>query len=131
MTLQVELVSPERILFAGDADMVVARTTEGDIAFLTDHAPFLGLLVEWPVRVKLAGGGEEVAAVHGGFVEISHNRLTILSDIAEMADQIDLDRARALKEWAEHRLEQEHDAEVEAALRRAHVRIELASELGR
>ena len=51
MTLQVELVSPERILYSGEADMVVCRTTDGDIAFLTDHAPFVGALVEWPVRV--------------------------------------------------------------------------------
>jgi len=131
MTLHVELVSPERILYAGEADMVVARTPDGELAFLTGHTPFLGALVEAPVRIKPAGGGEEVvAAVHGGFVEVSHDRVTILSDLAELADQIDLDRARATKEWAEARLREEHDAECEAALRRAHVRIELAGGLG-
>jgi F-type H+-transporting ATPase subunit epsilon len=131
VTLQVELVSPERILFSGAADMVVARTTDGDIAFLTGHTPFLGLLVEWPVRVKLVDGGEAVAAVHGGFVEVSHDKVTILSDLAEMADQIDLDRARELKEWAEAHLREEHDAGAEAALRRAHVRIQLSEDAGR
>jgi F-type H+-transporting ATPase subunit epsilon len=131
VTLHVELVSPERILFSGDADMVTARTTDGDIAFLTGHTPFLGLLVEWPVVVKLSTGEEVTAAVHGGFVEVSHDHVTVLSDLAEMADQIDLDRALSLKEWAEARLLENHDIEVEAALRRAHVRIELSQELGR
>jgi F-type H+-transporting ATPase subunit epsilon len=129
MTLQVELVSPERILFSGEAEMVVCRTTDGDIAFLTDHAPFVGALVEWTVRVILPDDqGEVAAAVHGGFVEVSDNRVTVLSDLAEMADQIDLDRAYSLKEWAEHHLREQHDAEVEAALRRAHVRIALCAD---
>jgi F-type H+-transporting ATPase subunit epsilon len=126
VTLQVELVSPERILFAGEADMVVCRTTDGDVAFLTGHAPFVGALVEWPVRVILPGGGEEAAAVHGGFVEVSDNRVTVLSDLAEMASQIDFDRARSLAEWAEARLREEHDGEAEAILRRAHARLLLA-----
>lgn len=128
MTLQVDLVSPERILFSGEADMVVCRTTDGDVAFLTGHAPFIGALVEWPVRVLLPGGGEESAAVHGGFVEVSDDRVTILSDLAEMASQIDFARAETLKEWAEAQLRQEHDGEVEAALRRAHARLLLAND---
>jgi F-type H+-transporting ATPase subunit epsilon len=131
VTLQVELVSPERILFSGEADMVTARTTDGDIAFLTGHTPFLGLLVEWPVRVKLSSGEEVTAAVHGGFVEVSHDQVTILSDLAEMADQIDLVRAEELKEWAEARLRETHDAVAEAAMRRAHVRIAVSQEVGR
>jgi F-type H+-transporting ATPase subunit epsilon len=130
MTFSVDLVSPERILFSGEAEMVTARTTDGDIAFLTGHAEFLGLLVEWPVRIKLADGSEETAAVHGGFVEVSQNRVIILSDLAEMASQIDVDRAHELKQWAEARLAEEHDAEAEAALRRAHARLLLCAELG-
>ena len=128
MTLQVDLVSPERILVSGDADMVVCRTTDGDVAFLTGHAPFVGALVEWTVRVILPDGGEEAAAVHGGFVEVSDNQVTILSDLAEMASQIDFDRAQSLREWAEARLREEHHGEVEAALRRAHARLLLAAD---
>ncbi|MER3452414.1 MAG: F0F1 ATP synthase subunit epsilon, partial [Acidimicrobiia bacterium] len=72
MPLHVELVSPERILYSGEAEMVVCRTLGGgDVAFLPGHAPFLGALEIHPVRVVKAGGGEEVAAVHGGFVEVS------------------------------------------------------------
>ncbi|MHB8663543.1 MAG: ATP synthase F1 subunit epsilon [Acidimicrobiales bacterium] len=128
MTLHVELVSPERILFSGDADMVICRTTDGEIAFLTDHAPFVGALGIGTVTVRGGEGGDTRAAVHGGFVEVSHNRVTILSDVAEMADQIDLLRAEVAMDAAVAKLREEHDAECEAALRRAHVRIELAQD---
>ena len=127
MTLQVELVSPEQILYSGEASMVVCRTLDGEIAFLTDHAPFVGALGIGKVMVR-TDEGDVFAAVHGGFVEVSHNVVTILSDVAEMADQIDILRAQTAKETAEARLREEHDAECEAALRRAHVRIELAQD---
>ena len=64
--------------------------------------------------------------MHGGFVEVSHDRVTILSDVAEVASQIDVARARAAAERAEAALRTEHDAEAEAALRRAHVRLAVA-----
>jgi len=128
MTLHVELVSPEEVLFSGDADMVLCRTTDGEIAFLTGHAPFVGALGVGPVKITTAEGTVERAAVHGGFVEVSHDQVTILSDVAEMAHQIDLIRAQAAKDTAEAKLRQEHDAEAEAALRRACVRLELAQD---
>ncbi len=126
MTLHVELVSPEQILYSGEADMVVCRTTDGEIAFLTGHAPFVGTLGIGVVKVNEPSGEVERAAVHGGFVEVSHDRVTILSDVAELASQIDLARARQAAERAEGKLRDAHDAECEAALRRAHVRIDLA-----
>lgn len=127
MALQVELVSPERILWSGEADMVVARTSEGDIAFLNGHAPFIGALGIGAVSVTPTGSGSEVvAAVHGGFVEVSDNRVTILSDVAELAGDIDVARAeRALAEA--ERLAAQQDAEADAALRRARLRVELGS----
>lgn len=128
MTLQVELVSPEKVLYSGDADMVICRTLDGEIAFLTDHAPFVGALGIGKVVIRGGEHGDVLAAIHGGFVEVSHNQVTILSDVAEMADQIDIMRAQAAKETAEAKLRDVHDAECEAALRRAHVRIELAQD---
>ena len=131
MTLQVELVSPERILYSGEADMVVCRTVAGgEVAFLTGHAPFLAALETGVVRVKTPGG-VEVAAVHGGFVEVRDNRVIILSDVAERADQIDTDRARKAKDEAESDLKNagEDDDEADthkARARRAEVRLELA-----
>ena len=127
MSLQVELVSPERILWTGDAEMVMTRTLGGgEIAFLTDHAPFVGALDIGQVTIRPAAGPDELVAVHGGFVEVSKNRVTILSDVAEVASQIDIMRAQAAADRAETALRTEHDAEAESALRRAHVRLAVA-----
>ncbi len=127
MPLHVELVSPERILYSGDAEMVVCRTLEGgEIAFLAGHAPFLGALGVGMVRIKTVDGGEEAAAVHGGFVEVRDNRVIVLSDVAELASQIDVERARRAKEAAERKESGMDDAEAEAALRRANARLAAA-----
>jgi F-type H+-transporting ATPase subunit epsilon len=130
MTMHVDLVSPERILYQGDADLVIARTVGGgDVAFMTGHAPFVGALDICTVTIR-SESGDQTAAVHGGFVEVSENRVTILSDVAELAHQIDVDRARAAKERAEQRLEDDHDVEAEAALRRANTRLAISGALG-
>jgi F-type H+-transporting ATPase subunit epsilon len=97
--------------------MVVTRTLDGgDIAFLPGHAPFLGALVENHTRVQFADGSIENMAVHGGFVEVSENRVTILSDLAELASEIDVDRARRALEQAE--TTRAHEGEAEAEIRR-------------
>jgi len=124
--LQVELVSPEKILFSGEAESVIARTTGGDIAFLPGHVPFIGNLDVHPVRILLPGGVEEIVAVHEGFVECSNDRVTILSDVAELQSQIDVARAEAAAQRAEANVEKLDQITVEAALRRAHVRLEVA-----
>jgi F-type H+-transporting ATPase subunit epsilon len=128
MALQVELVSPERILHSGEAEMVVCRTIGGgEIAFLTGHEPFLAALDIATVRIKTTDGDYMVAAVHGGFVHVSEDKVIVLSDVAELPDQIDVDRARRAKEAAERRQGNEDEAEeAEAALRRANVRLEVA-----
>jgi F-type H+-transporting ATPase subunit epsilon len=121
--MQVELVSPERILYSGEADTVIARTIGGgEIAFLTGHAPFVGALDIATVTIRSAQG-DEVVAVHGGFVEVSNDVVTILSDVAELASHIDVERARHAREDAERRLQHDHDAEAEGAARRAHTRL--------
>jgi F-type H+-transporting ATPase subunit epsilon len=126
-TMQVELVSPERVLFSGEATMVITRTLGGgDIAFLPGHAPFLAALTESHTRITRPSGQVVNVAVHGGFVEVSSNKVSILSDQAELSEHIDVDRARAAKARAEEALRHEHDAEIESALRRAHARIAAA-----
>lgn len=126
--MQAEIVSPEGVLWSGDADMVITRTLGGgDIAFLPDHTAFVGALGIGVLTIRPStGGADEKVAVHGGFVEVSNNTVTILSDVAELASQIDVERARRAKEANEAALRQEQDSEVEAALRRAHVRLEAA-----
>jgi F-type H+-transporting ATPase subunit epsilon len=127
MTLHVEVVSPERILWTGEAEMVSARTIGGgEIAFLTGHAPFVGALDVAKVMVRPAEGSDQVIAVHGGFVEVSNDRVTILSDVAELKDQIDVSRARAAKEAAEAELRAEGQPSAEAAVRRADLRLLVA-----
>jgi F-type H+-transporting ATPase subunit epsilon len=124
MPMQVELVSPERTLWSGEADMVRARTVGGgDIAFLPGHAPFIAALETWTVEIVQPGGGRLIAAVHGGFVEVNGESVKILSDLAELVDQIDVERARRAKERAEAAVRSGDDVEAEAALRRAHVRL--------
>jgi len=131
VTLQVQVVSPERILWTGEADMVIARTVGGgDIAFLTGHAPFVGALDIGQVTVRPPEGSDDHVAVHGGFVEVSNDHVTILSDVAEVASQIDVERARRAQERAEAALRVEHDAEAEAALARANLRLQVAGVVG-
>ncbi|MEY4130036.1 MAG: synthase subunit epsilon [Actinomycetota bacterium] len=122
--LAVELVSPERTLFSGEATMVRARTVGGgDIAFLDGHAPFVGALATWTVEISLADGGTEKAAVHGGFIEVSNGHVKILSDLAELSSQIDADRARRAKERSETAIARGDDVEAELTLARANARL--------
>ncbi len=133
MSLVVELVSPERVAYTGEAKMVICRTTTGDIAFLPGHIPFIGVLATHPVRVLLDEGGEQVIAVHQGFVEVSPpegdvTRVTILSDVCELADTIDVERAQRAKERAEAAIAADaEDVEAAAALVRATVRLSVAA----
>lgn len=132
MALVVELVSPEQVAYTGEAKMVICRTTAGDIAFLPGHEPFIGVLATHSVRVLLADGGEQVIAVHQGFVEVSPpegdvTRVTVLSDVCELASDIDVTRAEQARERAEQALATNpEDPEAAAALERAKVRIEVA-----
>ena len=125
--MKVEVVSPEKILYSGEANMVITRTLGGgEIAFQPGHAAFLGALTECHTRVFLTDGSVEDIAVHGGFVEVSNNKVSILSDAAELGVNIDVDRARSAKDRAEERLRHEHDAEAVSALSRAHARLNAA-----
>jgi F-type H+-transporting ATPase subunit epsilon len=97
-TMQVELVSPEKKLFSGEATLVICRPSGGDAAFLPGHAPFLGTLGVGPVTIRTTDGKDVRAAVHGGFIEVRNNKVTILSDVAELATDIDVARAREARD---------------------------------
>ena len=125
--MTVEVVSPEEVLYSGVATMVITRTTGGgEIAFQPGHAAFLGALQECHTRVYLEDGSIEDIAVHGGFVEVSDNKVSILSDAAELGSLVDVERAKAAKERAEDLLRHEHDAEAVSALSRSHARLNAA-----
>lgn len=95
--LQVQLVSPERELWAGEGDMVIASTLEGEIGIMPGHTPLLALLAPSGV-VRIIGGSEEgeiTAAVHSGFMSVSEDsRVSILAEIAELGEEIDVERAQ-------------------------------------
>ncbi|GAB3297830.1 F0F1 ATP synthase subunit epsilon [Epidermidibacterium keratini] len=102
MALHVELVAVERLLWSGDAQMVVARTTEGEMGVLPGHAPVLAQLAEpGTVRIQREGAETMVLAVHGGFLSVTEKGVSILAEYAELADEIDVERARAALSRAE------------------------------
>ena len=116
--LMVEVVSPEAVLYSGEADMVITRTLGGgEVAFQAGHSPFLGALVENHTRVFQTDGTVQDIAIHRGFVEVHGNPtiVSILSDTAELAQDLDVERARAAMERHLLVLKQEHDEEVLSA----------------
>ena len=122
--MRVEVVSPEKVLYSGEATQVITRTMEGgEIAFLPGHAAFLGALTENHTRIYLSDGTIQNLAVHLGFVEVGPDHVTILSDAAELEEDIDVARARAAKARAEEQMRAATSAEVEGDLRRAHARL--------
>ncbi len=119
--LQVELVAADRLVWSGEAKMVIARTTEGDVGILPNHAPMLSLLVDGVVDVQTGDGETWVAAVDAGFLSVALNHISILAEHAEMSHEIDLEKARADLERA--RSSGENDDEAQEAVRRAEARI--------
>ena len=84
MPLQVELVSAEARVWSGEASQVVARTTEGEIGILGEHAPVLAVLAPGQVRISGTNGESVVADVEGGFLSVEHNRVAVVSDTAAL-----------------------------------------------
>ena len=126
--MQVELVSPERITFSGAADKVLVRTVGGgDIEFLKGHVPFIGVLQVSAAKV-IDGNESQVFAIHQGFVQIKGEKVTILSDVSEAKEDIDVTRAETAKVKAEAAVASDaEDAAAHAALQRANVRLGVAA----
>ena len=122
--LHVELVAVDRQVWSGEAQRVIARTVDGDIGILPQHAPVLGVLVDGVVRVLQPSGEEMTAAVHGGFLSVHDNEVGVLAEAAELADEIDVDRAQAALERARGAGDDDKDAA--AAALRATIRLRVA-----
>ncbi|WP_059012035.1 F0F1 ATP synthase subunit epsilon [Streptomyces specialis] len=121
--LHVELVAADRQVWSGKASLVVARITSGDIGIMPGHQPLLGVLQEGPVTIRTTGEtgeGTVVAAVHGGFISYTDGKLSLLAEIAELSEEIDVERA-------ERALEQARSEADAAAERRADVRLRAAA----
>ncbi|WP_345378008.1 F0F1 ATP synthase subunit epsilon [Pseudonocardia yuanmonensis] len=120
--MTVELVAVERRIWSGEASFVLARTTEGELGIMPGHEPTLAQLEEaGVVRIDPVDGSPLTVAVHGGFLSISPERVSILAEFAELADEIDVSRARAALDRADG-----SDEEGAAARKRAEVRLRAA-----
>lgn len=119
--LTVELVAADRTVWTGEAAMVVARTADGEVGILPHHAPLLGALANGVVQIRQEGGETVIAAVHGGFLSVADNRVGILAELAELADEIDLGRAQQALEKA--RPDALEDEDAKDAVRRAEARV--------
>ena len=124
-TMNVELVSVERRLWAGEASAVFARTTEGELGVLPGHTALLGALAPgWVVRIERENDPELRVAVHGGFLSVRKDGVSVLAEMAEQAEDIDVPRARE----ALQRAEQASGSEADAARNRALARLRAAGE---
>jgi F-type H+-transporting ATPase subunit epsilon len=139
-TLQVEIVTPEAALWAGEATALIARSSEGDFMILAQHTPTVGDIIPGVVRVETSEG-ELSFAVHGGYFQVGPDetegvtRATVLAGVAERTTEIDVTRAQAAKEAAEAELaavtreagENASSLLAEAALQRAELRLQAAA----
>lgn len=129
MPIRLEIVTAERVVFSEDVDVVVAPGVEGQLGALPHHAPLMTMLE--PGELLARKGGEEIVmAISGGFLEVRPDRIIVLADAAERAEEIDIARAEAAKRRAEEQLHLHAPdvdaARAEAALRRSMVRLRVA-----
>lgn len=134
-TIQLEMVTPERVALQAEAEMIVLPAHEGEMGVLPGHAPFLVMLNPGEVRVTALGGEKKHYAVGGGFAEVQPDKVSVFAETAELAAEIDAERARqALQRAKAQALAPGLDpltlAQAEAAMRRAQVRLRV-SELRR
>ena len=134
MTLSVEIVTAERLVRSEEGvDVLIAPGSEGQLAILPRHAPLMTTL-EYGELVFRRGADESSFAIERGFLEVRDNRVTVLADAAEAADEIDVDRAERARERAETRLREGHEqdmgetdlARAQAAMQRALLRLRVA-----
>ena len=132
---ELEIVSPDRVFYRGQASMVEMSTTEGEIGVYAGHIPMTNVLKPGILHIVEAGGQDKYAAVHDGFIEILPDKITVLAEIAEWPEEIDINRANEAKIRAERRLaENAQDldaARARLALGRAKIRLELAARYGK
>jgi F-type H+-transporting ATPase subunit epsilon len=81
-----EIVSPEAVLWSGEAVMLITRTTEGELGIMANHQPLMGSLVPWSAVITPANGPKVVLAVRGGFLQIRANQVTLLTDLARVVE---------------------------------------------
>ncbi len=132
MPIKLEIVTVERLTFSDDVDMVIAPGSEGVMGILPHHAPLLTTLAYGELVVRKQGQDDLSFAIGGGFMEVQPDKVTVLADAAERADEINLDRAQEARKRAEgllqsgKKLSLDEQTRAEAAIRRAMTRIKIA-----
>jgi F-type H+-transporting ATPase subunit epsilon len=94
VTLQVQLVAADRAIWSGEATTVIARTVDGDLGVLPGHEPLFAVLATGVVLVRTTEGDQVTAAVHGGFISVENDTVSLLAEAAELSHEIDVGRAR-------------------------------------
>lgn len=127
---QLNIISPERVFYEGKASMVELTTSEGEVGIYKNHIPMTLLIVPGIVTITEEGGGKKLAAIHSGFMEVLPDKVTIMAEVAEWPEEIDINRAKEAQVRAERRLQRKDPMlnlnRAEMALRKALVRQELA-----
>jgi len=118
VTLHLEIVTPERQAFEDDVDMVIVPGIEGELGILPHHAPLITTLGVGELRIK-KGGGEESFAIIGGFLQVRPDKVVVMAETADLAAEIDLERAQAARREAERALETAANEPVDLANARA------------
>ena len=85
-TFQVDVVSPEATVWSGEATIIIAKTPDGELGIMANHEPLMGALVTGPVVIEAADGTRTTIGVHGGFLQVLNNQVTLITDRAEIAD---------------------------------------------
>ncbi|MFC1930124.1 F0F1 ATP synthase subunit epsilon [Chloroflexota bacterium] len=134
-SLRLDIVTAEQSIFSDDVDMVIVPGVEGQLGILPHHAPLMTSLQPGELLVR-KGNTEEILVISGGFLEVRPDRVIILADAAERAEEIDVARAEEAKRRAEERLKERHvigvdETKVEAALQRAMARLTIAEKVKR
>ena len=126
----VEIITPDRVFYTGKAVMIEFNTAAGEIGVYKNHIPLTTVLAPGVVTIHKDGEDNVIAAVHSGFAEILPEKVTLLAEVAEWPDEIDVERAEAAKKRAEERLASKAESvdvmRAELALRRALVRMDIA-----
>lgn len=126
--LYLKVVTPDKLFFEGDIDMLVARTIEGDVGILLNHSPLVTILDIGRLVIK-DGDERKIAACAGGYIDVRNNNITVVSDACEWEDEIDINRAQRAKERASKRLEDKDTDtfKAELALKKAINRINVGN----
>lgn len=129
---QLSIIAPERVFYEGKASMVELTTSEGEVGIYKNHIPMTMLIVPGIVTIT-EEGGKKTAAIHSGFMEVLPDKVTIMAEIAEWPEEIDVNRAKEAETRAQRRLQTKDPMmnlnRAEMALRKAMVRLELVNAL--